>query len=100
MHLLYLSEKMYHQLSQDAATATSLALSRKVNGQIIQMHLHYYTNGWNFIDAVEGMTVWVSSARCHYTYDGAKWVPSFSISASSYPSLAQNDTAETELDAY
>jgi hypothetical protein len=40
--------------------------------------LAYYTTGWNFIEATEGMTVWVRSTRCHYTYDGTSWNRSFS----------------------
>ena len=36
----------------------------------------YYTNGWNFIEPFEGLTVWVKDERQHYTYCDNKWVAS------------------------
>jgi hypothetical protein len=36
--------------------------------------LTYYTNGWNFIEAFEGLTVWVRDEGKRYTFNGAKWV--------------------------
>lgn len=38
---------------------------------------YYMGGGWNFIEPFEGLTVWVRGLKCHYTYDGFEWVPSF-----------------------
>lgn len=39
-------------------------------------HLAYYTQGWNFIEPFEGLTVWVRDEEKRYTYNGTKWLAS------------------------
>jgi hypothetical protein len=53
----------------------------------------YYRGDWNFIQAFEGLTIWVRKEQCHYVYNGNKWTPIFSFWLKHYPSLAQNNTA-------
>jgi hypothetical protein len=37
--------------------------------------LTYFENdSWKFIEAFEGLTVWVRDKKQHYAYDGTKWL--------------------------